>query len=213
MGKHLGAERPAAAHGYTGRHTGPIATRRTFVITSTIAVLGAGAATATAVGMQQETAGAAAKKSAATGNSGPAAPARRAAVLAAAEATVGTRLMGSAWSTYFSGYLGDWDAAFASWLLRGLNAPKTTNPRKLYSWLSNRGSITTKPEAGSLIFYLSGSARIATHVGFVDSVTRGVPQTIEGGLPLNIDPKERFVRRFSAPWSSAVLFGNPPYAG
>lgn len=140
----------------------------------------------------------------------PVAPFSRADVLALAQANVGLRWRGSEWETYF-GPVPTWNGAWISWLLRGLGVPRTTGQTRLMTWLQAHGTVDTRPKPGAVVFYMEGTSTIPYRSGFVESVTDGVPQTIEGGRPDNVDARERFVRRFSAPWSTSVVFGHPPY--
>lgn len=133
-------------------------------------------------------------------------------VRAEAIATTGTRLINSPWLTYFNGQVTGWSAMYVSWLLRGNGLPKTTDVQQLYNALKSTGRIGPLPQPGSLIFYGLGDPGAPYHVGFVDTVTAQLPQSIEGDAASNTATEERFVRRFGCPWDRRVNFGYPSYA-
>jgi hypothetical protein len=132
-------------------------------------------------------------------------------VRAEAIATAGVRLRNSPWLPYFGGVVTDWSAMYISWLLRGNGAPKTTDIKDLYDAFANKGLVGPVPRTGSLIFYSNGDGEEPNHVGFVESVTGQLPQTVEGNNPENVAIAERFVRRYAVPWDRRATFAYPVY--
>jgi hypothetical protein len=201
MAKHSTTEPDGTGRQRGGRHVA-VLSRRAFVTATGTLLVAAGGIVATSVALEGTSADA---------EQTPAPPAptgTAAAVTAAAAATVGRPLANSAWQIHFGNRLTEWDAAWVSWLLRGTGAPKTTGVAALHSWAQQHGTVDGTPKPGALIFYFAPHVVAPVHVGLVESVTRGVAQTIEGGSPANLDPAHQFVRRFSAPWSTTVRFGH-----
>jgi hypothetical protein len=195
MTKHRTTYQPAAVRASGGRHVA-VLSRRTFVTATGTLLVTAGGIVTASVGFEHTDADA----SQTTGS--PAA----AALVAAAASTVGRQLANSAWQVYFGNRLTEWNTAWVEWLLKGAGAPKTNTVAALYSWAQRHGAVDGTARAGSLVFYFAPQATVPMHVGVVESVTKGVAQTIEGGSPANFDPAHQFVRRYSAPWSSTVKY-------
>jgi hypothetical protein len=137
-------------------------------------------------------------------------PGSRDHVLAQAAATAGLRLLGSPWLDWFGGEPTAWSGMYISWLLRDADVPRTADVAELYAALERAGAVGKAPEPGALIFYTRGKVA-PHHVGLVTSVTRNVPQTVEGDHPVNLPQAERFVRRFARPWDDLISFAYPAY--
>lgn len=136
------------------------------------------------------------------------------AVLAEADRTAGRRLLGSPWRAWFGETSEPWSTIYATWLLRDTAVRTTADPVVLYAELQRDGRVGSDPEPGALIFYSRGEVNRPHHVGLVTSVTRGVPQTVEGDHPFSLPYAERFVRRYARPWEDQELvsYGYPAYA-
>ncbi|GAA4741801.1 hypothetical protein GCM10023328_23760 [Modestobacter marinus] len=136
------------------------------------------------------------------------------AVLAEADRTAGRRLLGSPWRAWFGETSEPWSAIYVSWLLRDNGVPRTAEPVTLYAELQRADRVGSTPEPGALLFYSRGEVNRPHHVGLVTSVTRGVPQTVEGDHPFALPYPERFVRRYARPWEDQALisYGYPAYA-
>lgn len=135
-------------------------------------------------------------------------------VLAEADRTAGRRLLGSPWQAWFGGTSEPWSAVYVTWLLRDTGVRTTADPVVLYAELQRDGRVGADPEPGALLFYSRGEVNRPHHVGLVTSVTRGVPQTVEGDHPFSLPYAERFVRRYARPWADQELisYGYPAYA-
>jgi hypothetical protein len=131
-------------------------------------------------------------------------------VLAQADATAGLRLLGSPWLEWFGGDPTAWSGMYISWLLRDADVPRTADVAELYAALERSGAVGDAPRPGALIFYTRGRVP-PHHVGLVTTVTRGVPQTVEGDHPVNLPHAERFVRRFARPWDDLISYAYPAY--
>ena len=197
MAKHASIGR-TEHRGHGGRHAA-LLSRRAFVTMSGALVATAGGIVTASVGFEHTTADA---------DQGLAARAAAGPLVAAAAATVGRPLANSAWQIYFGNRLTEWNAGWVEWLLQRSGAPKTNSVAALHSWAQQHGPVDQTPKPGSLIFYFAPHAVAPVHVGVVESVTRGVAQTIEGGSPANFDPAHQFVRRYSAPWSPTVRYAH-----
>ncbi|MCZ2813396.1 CHAP domain-containing protein [Modestobacter sp. VKM Ac-2979] len=136
------------------------------------------------------------------------------AVLAEAGRTAGRRLLGSPWRAWFGETSEPWSAIYVTWLLRENGVQRTADPVTLYAELQRDGRVGSDPEPGALVFYSRGEVNRPHHVGLVTSVTRGVPQTVEGDHPFSLPYPERFVRRYARPWEEQALlsYGYPAYA-
>jgi hypothetical protein len=137
-------------------------------------------------------------------------PGSRDHVLAEAGGTAGLRLLGSPWLDWFGGDPTAWSGMYISWLLRDADVPRTADVAKLYAALEQAGAVGDAPRPGALIFYTRGRVP-PHHVGLVTTVTRGVPQTVEGDHPVNLPHAERFVRRFARPWDDLISYAYPAY--
>ena len=141
----------------------------------------------------------------------PPQPGSRDHVLAQADATAGLRLLGSPWLDWFGGDPTAWSGMYLSWLLRDADVPRTADVAELYAALEQAGALRDAPRPGALIFYRRGPVP-PHHVGLVTTVTRGVPQTVEGDHPVNLPYAERFVRRFARPWDDDLIsYAYPAY--
>jgi hypothetical protein len=131
-------------------------------------------------------------------------------VLAEADATAGLRLLGSPWLDWFGGAPTAWSGMYVSWLLRDAGVPRTATAADLHATFQRAGAVGDSPRRGALVFYTRGPVP-PHHVGLVTSVTRGIPQTLEGDHPRNLPHAERFVRRFGRPWDGLISYAYPAY--
>jgi hypothetical protein len=185
-----------------GRHVA-VLSRRTFVAATGSLLAVAGGVVTASVGFEHSAADA--DRAGALRASGAGAV-----LVAAAAASVGRPLAGSAWQVYFGNRLTEWNAAWVEWLLRTVpGATKSNSVPGLYSWAQRHGRVDTTPAPGALIFsFAAPTVAAPLRVGIVESVTSGVAQTIEGGSPANLDAAHQFVRRYSAPTARTVRYAH-----
>lgn len=187
---------------------------RRALIVSGVAIVGAGAAGALAIGAgDRPVAVDAAATPSATPTPTPASGPTRTIpeVRADAAASAGRQFAGSPWQASPVGDVGAWASAFALWLLRGNVDATAVAPQALHDRFAAAAMTGSEAREGALIFYTAGTPDSVYHVGFVDAVGAAGTHTVEGDVPGGLPPDRTFVRLYGQPWDSDVVYAYPAY--
>lgn len=109
-----------------------------------------------------------------------------------------------------------WCEMFVDWCAAQAGIPETVIPKYAYTpyglkWFRDRSQEVTAPQRGDLFFLVNDSG-LAHHIGFVEKVTGGAFQTIEGNTNTNGSDQGDGVYRLTRTTSSRLKLVRPNYA-